>query len=724
MKEVPKYNVEDVLVDVKRPGFESIKLGRRETVLAPLESLTARNGEKKRAKERDVSLSLTGFAKEGIVIEKSKRAGRGWWIGGGTMFAVVFLIVAVGMIGLQSVKKTAAEKGERVASNILSSVDSLKNLNPQQAEQALLENEYELKDISGLINGGGGILKSLGSIFPALNSGMNLVSGVSNLNDGFLELTKYIGELQTQGFTYFQKDGKRLVQILKSTKSLVEGMATEAATIKNTTSRLGSVSNSFKKFDGLLGATYLKQVSELHDWTSALESLIKLLDSKEERRILVMFQNPSEMRPSGGFLGSYGEIIVGEGEMKKLEVQDIYWPDHPKNFTRKIIPPEPLQGITDSWGARDGNWFFDFPTSAKTVSELLESSKLYKDQGVTFDGVIAINTHVLESILRAVGPIEIPEYKLVIDEQNFLAELQREVEEGKDKKEGKNPKKILSTVAPTIIERLNSLDEKKREELVGEIGEHIKKKDIMISMKDGELAGFLKKRGIDGSVYDLPYNFWGSYIAVVGANIASGKSDIFIDEKISGRIDVSSDGSSFVNLSVEKTHKGQNEKDYWYRSENKSYMQIFTNQNSSLINMEGAWDKKLPQRLSYEALGYEKNKTLEEIEKTEVYINDMKSKVSEQFGKTVFASWFRVSPGKTVVLELKYQTKGEKNFNIEEKKPYILVFEKQSGSRAIINIKITAPLGYIWRESNEPVYVFEREYPDAREIVELHLIKN
>src|SRR3989344_5660190 len=300
MKEVPKYNVEDVLVDVKRPGFESIKLGRRETVLAPLESLTARNGEKKRAKERDVSLSLTGFAplesltarngekkrakerdvslsltgfaplesltarngekkrakerdvslsltgfaKEGIVIEKSKRAGRGWWIGGGTMFAVVFLIVAVGMIGLQSVKKTAAEKGERVASNILSSVDSLKNLNPQQAEQALLENEYELKDISGLINGGGGILKSLGSIFPALNSGMNLVSGVSNLNDGFLELTKYIGELQTQGFTYFQKDGKRLVQILKSTKSLVEGMATEAATIKNTTSRLGSVSKT------------------------------------------------------------------------------------------------------------------------------------------------------------------------------------------------------------------------------------------------------------------------------------------------------------------------------------------------------------------------------------------------------------------------------------------------------------------------------------------------
>ena len=102
----------------------------------------------------------------------------------------------------------------------------------------------------------------------------------------------------------------------------------------------------------------------------------------------------------------------------------------------------------------------------------------------------------------------------------------------------------------------------------------------------------------------------------------------------------------------------------------------------------------------------------------------MKFKVSEQFGKTVFASWFRVSPGKTVVLELKYQTKGEKNFNIEEKKPYILVFEKQSGSRAIINIKITAPLGYIWRESNEPVYVFEREYPDAREIVELHLIKN
>ena len=149
--------------------------------------------------------------------------------------------------------------------------------------------------------------------------------------------------------------------------------------------------------------------------------------------------------------------------MKELSVNDIYWPDHPKNFDLKVIPPEPIQILSKDWGARDGNWFFDFPTSAERVMTFLEASKIYKEKSVTFEGAISLNTFVVESMLEATGPISLPEYNLTISKDNFLEEIQREVEIGQDKKAGENPKKILTFVAPILIEKLQFLpDEAKK----------------------------------------------------------------------------------------------------------------------------------------------------------------------------------------------------------------------------------------------------------------------
>ncbi len=119
--------------------------------------------------------------------------------------------------------------------------------------------------------------------------------------------------------------------------------------------------------------------------------------------------------------------------------------------------------MTEDWGARDANWFFDFPTSAEVVSGMLEESKIYEEEGVKFEGVIGVNVDVLGTIVDLIGPIELPEYDLVIDEDNFLGELQREVETGKDKQEGKNPKKVLAVLAPKIMERLEDLSKSEME---------------------------------------------------------------------------------------------------------------------------------------------------------------------------------------------------------------------------------------------------------------------
>ena len=143
------------------------------------------------------------------------------------------------------------------------------------------------------------------------------------------------------------------------------------------------------------------------------------------------FQNPAEIKPAGGFLGSYADLTINSGRLVNIDIRDIYDPDG--QLTTKIIPPLPLQAITTSWGARDANWFFDFPLSAKKVTELLESLKIYQEKNIQFSGVIALNIKILESVLELSGPIKLSDYQFEINRNNFLKEIQKEVEAGTDK---------------------------------------------------------------------------------------------------------------------------------------------------------------------------------------------------------------------------------------------------------------------------------------------------
>lgn len=695
MQEVPKKNTEPVLVDVKTPNFNYERLGSIETV-----HLQKQNGKEETRAPKALVLVLGIIGIVGI-------AGAG-----------IFLV------RLKNLKATAKEKGERIALNFIVSAESLKELDPERAKEALEKNKIELEEVTKFTEGGKKemLLGGLGELFPKIGSGIRLIKKVSEFNLNLLGLTENVTELKENGFAYFKESGGALISLLKDTEDRIKNLVIQAAEIKNKTGELANFSSAFEKLNENLAGTYIKQVSGIDEWNGALEDILALLDSKVDKNILLIFHNPSEIRPAGGFIGSYGVLTVQGGQMRNLEVGDIYWPDHPMNFERKIIPPLPLQGMTKNWGARDGNWFFDFPTSAKTVKNFIESSKVYAEKKIKFDGVIAINTNVLETLLKLVGPIPVPEYGLVINENNFLAELQREVETGKNKQKGENPKKILSVVAPTIMERLGMLPSELKEVLIEEIEAHVKEKDVMFVFENGRLANFLKTKGVDGSVYELPAGFWGSYLAVVNANVAGGKSDAFMNEMVRGRIDVSNDGSSFVNLTVARTHNGKNEKDPWYTADNKDFMQIYTNPNSSLIDIQGGAKRDLYEEEYSDE--YETIDDLKKIEKTMVRLKGMNAWTMRAFEKNVFAAWLITSKGETKELQVKYQIAGDPNFTLDEKTPYILIFERQSGVRSKIQLGIAAPFGYIWKESGTSLYEFERENPLAREVLELHLIKN
>ncbi|MBI5732757.1 DUF4012 domain-containing protein [Candidatus Jorgensenbacteria bacterium] len=694
-KRVPIKNIYPVLVDIKTSGIEHRK-----------------------PKKGPLLLIHTS----GLEIKKKRRR-----------YTIAQLVISILLLGLiptialivtniERAKHDVALRSKSIAQNLSDSVEALKNVDPDLAENYLNKNAGEIKELEDIFNKSYNktFFSILSSVVPAFQGIGTLVTGATSVNINFLSLSKILADLEHNGFIYFQSNGKLLLERLQITRTLIHEILAGIESIKNATANLRTTANFFANLDQTIGTQYIRYSTDVQTLENFLEKLSLLLGSSEERHLLLFFQNPSEIRPGGGFIGSYADLSFRLGQMSGIDVRDIYDPDGQLDL--KVIPPEPLQTLTEKWGARDANWFFDFPISARTVTYFLENSKIHQEKNLTFDGAIAININVLESILGLIGPMELPEYQLTISKDNFLSEVQREVEAGKDKKAG-HPKRILRVLTPLILERLKSLPPEQGRNLMDILSNHLSAKDIMIFAKDPALAEFFKKNGVDGSVYDLPNDFWGNYLAVVNANIAGGKSDAFIDQTVTVRIDIDTDGGSLVDVNVSRTHHGDQEKDSWWRATNKDFMQLLANPNATFISIQGNDSKSPTLNRNYNADGFLVNDDLYSIESTRVSLNGSQTWAMDGFGKKIFATWLTTPAGQTKTLDLRYQIPVDDRTSLHNGKIYEFIFEKQSGVPTALKIAIAAPFGYRWAENKDTVFTYEKDDLESKTILRLKLQK-
>mgnify|MGYP001558956148 FL=1 len=208
---------------------------------------------------------------------------------------------------------------------------------------------------------------------------------------------------------------ERMQISLREISSLNSNLKAQSPSLKNLSPKLASLYDIFNR-------NYIYINLNISRAEKALDGLLSILKPSEDKYLLFLFQNPSEIRPAGGFIGSYGVMTLNRGNLKNLQVDDIYNADRQTHL--KLIPPKELQIITKDWGARDANWFFNFQTSAQKVLAFIEDSDLYNRKEINFEGVVSINTNVLATILDITGPISVPGYDLELDSENFLKEIQ------------------------------------------------------------------------------------------------------------------------------------------------------------------------------------------------------------------------------------------------------------------------------------------------------------
>lgn len=632
---------------------------------------------------------------------------------------VLFVLFILGtiffLLSFQDTKKMTTATAGIVADNFSASIAALRELRPEKAAISLEENKVNLLALKKTIDTrhSEGLLSVIGIFVPSVRSGLSLFQDVNTLNNSFLSFVGEFSRLKRNGLRYMQTDGGVLIASVERTKILISDLSNN---IKNAQNNLSALSPGGA---GDFSNDYLRYSTELIRTEKFLSGLTDLLKSSGERHIALIFQNTGVLLPGGGVGQIYADITFEGGKIKNIDVRDAREAD--AGFSKKFVPPIELRTETRTWGTRDTYWFFDVPTSAKTFISFLENSKLYADKNITFDGVIAINNRAMESLLVQTGPIQLEEQKVSVNQDNFRAVLERRLAIS-GALTGNDSKKMISIFLPRFLDRISNLNDSEMEKFVDEIFMRMKNRDITIYAKNQDIASFLNDSGADAGMYKLPNGFFGSYLAVASANIGGG-TDAYIEQTLNARIDLDTNAGVFTDLTLERTNKANTKESVWRRVPARTFMQIYTNPNSSLVSVKGNDFRPAVSKFDYSKGDYTRVPELDAIESSRTFSSASQLWNINAYGRTAYGLWFSTSPGETKTLELRSQVLASPNTIIEPGKVYTFIFERQPGSPMNLKLVVSAPLGYTFQESGNALYTFEDTTSAGRIVIPLTLAK-
>ncbi|MEI6596711.1 MAG: DUF4012 domain-containing protein [bacterium] len=358
-----------------------------------------------------------------------------------------------------------------------------------------------------------------------------------------------------------------------------------------------------------------------------------------EVNYLVVLQNNDELRPTGGFLGTYGILRIKDGDIISFYTDDIYHLDMPVQDKINVTPPEPIKKyLNDRWYLRDANWSPDWPTAARKIDWFykMESGLNPEAEKISeFSGVMAITPKLITDFLKITGPIVVEGQSY--NENNFQDLLQYRVEKGYQilGVSSWQRKEVIGEISKQLKLKIFDLPPNQWSEIINTVINNLTEKNLLFYLADNQLENIAVANGWAGEIK----NYYGDYFMVVDANLAALKTDAVINRSINYKISEGVNGLS-SKLTVNYAHNGRPD---WKTGVYKSYTRVYVPLGSQLIKISG-----------YEA---------EQID------------TGDEAGKTWFGFYLTVDPGKINNVTLEYKLPP----NIMLNNNYGLYIQKQPG---------------------------------------------
>jgi hypothetical protein len=350
----------------------------------------------------------------------------------------------------------------------------------------------------------------------AINQGIEVVPYIYNLSRGILTNEEYsVKEIS-------QKLVVELDYLYKQT-SFIESSLGELEI------SLPSLIPELAKMETYRG--YLLAASKISS------SLPALLGDEKPKTYLVLFQNNMELRPTGGFIGSFALVTFSHGKLIDTEVFDVY--DADGQLKGYVAPPEPIEKYLgeESWYLRDSNWDPDFASSAKKAEWFIDKTI---DRQV--DGVIGVNLEVIKNVLKETGPVKLADYNDEITHENVYEKVQHEVE--KDFFPGSKRKaSYLTSLTAEVLKKLEEMPPSNFAKISRGLAENLAARDIQVYFHDEAVSGVTSVLGWNGEVepHYCAGNCDSLWFGLAEANVGVNKANYYIDRAATYGVEMNAD---------------------------------------------------------------------------------------------------------------------------------------------------------------------------------------
>ena len=148
-----------------------------------------------------------------------------------------------------------------------------------------------------------------------------------------------------------------------------------------------------------------KTIPEARGAADAVRLAPAMLGGTGTRHYLVLFGNPAEARPLGGYVGAYGELTASAGRLeltRSSRTADLHLPAGP------ALPADPA-GFEERYSGFQPTSHLGNVTASPDFGEVaVESARLFgMALAVHFDGVLYVDPYGLEALLKLTGPITV-----------------------------------------------------------------------------------------------------------------------------------------------------------------------------------------------------------------------------------------------------------------------------------------------------------------------------
>lgn len=366
--------------------------------------------------------------------------------------------------------------------------------------------------------------------------------------------------------------------------------------------------------------------------------------------------NDKELRATGGFLTAFAVFKVDQGKFKVERSEDIYTLDN--SIKNHPAAPRPIalyhKGVS-KFQIRDSNLSPDFVETNKLFDELYQNSS----EKVDYDGVIAVDTHVLVDALEILGDTQVRglNFSSKIDKRcdcpqviyTLLDEIDRPVAYLKADRKG-----ILGDLLLSLMQKALGVSPS---QYWGRLSQMYmtdsQDKHILMQMKDKDIQKSLEALNFAGRIKQTPEGK--DYLHINDVNFAGAKSNLYVQHAVTSNTVIASDGTVTRELTIQyknpKPHSNCNLEDggglgrggLCINATLRNWLRVYVPEGSTLVDFKGS---------------------------------EKKVQTYDELGKTVYEGFMTVKPEGIATVKVSYTLP----FKVKNADDYTLLIQKQPGT--------------------------------------------